>query len=193
MFEYIKGTLTVAAPTHCVVEAAGVGYLLNISLTTFETLKEGSEVRLLVHPIYREDNQQLFGFTTPEERDLFRHLIGVSGVGANTARMMLSSMQPAELINAIATEQVKALKTIKGIGLRTAERIVVDLKDKIKQPEGAGEIFASKDNTTQDEALSALMMLGFPKKPAEKVIVQILKAEAGLTVEAIIKRALKQL
>lgn len=193
MFEYIKGTITVLAPTHCVIEAAGVGYLINISLTTFSDLNEGTEIKLLVHPIYREDAQQLYGFTTENERTLFRSLIGVSGVGANTARMMLSSMIPSELISAIVTEQVGILKGIKGIGLKTAERIIVDLKDKLKQISITGEIMTPQGNTMNEEALSALMMLGFPRKPAEKVIGQILKSDAGLSVEAIIKQALKQL
>ena len=193
MFEYIKGTITVLAPTHCVIEASGVGYLINISLTTFSDLREGAEIKLLVHPIYREDAQQLYGFTTENERTLFRSLIGVSGVGANTARMMLSSMVPSELINAIVTEQVGVLKGIKGIGLKTAERIIVDLKDKLKQISITGEIMTPQGNTMNEEALSALMMLGFPRKPAEKVIGQILKSNSGLSVEAIIKQALKQL
>lgn len=193
MFEYIKGKISVLAPTHCVVEAAGVGYLINISLTTYSDLKEGIESKVLVHGIYREDNQLLYGFSGDSERALFRQLIGVSGVGANTGRMMLSSMRPSELTNAIVNEQVSVLKTIKGIGLRTAERIVVDLKDKLKQMDDSGEIIHLQDNTINEEALSALMMLGFSRKPAEKVIGQILKTNADFSVEAIIKQALKQL
>lgn len=193
MFEYIKGIITVLTPTHCVVETAGVGYLVSISLTTYSDLKEGSDIRLLVHPIYREDAQLLYGFITENERTLFRQLIGVSGVGPNTARMMLSSLHPSELIEAIVNEQVTVIKGIKGIGLKTAERIIVDLKDKLKQISTEGEIITLQGNTMNEEALSALMMLGFPRKNAEKVIGQILKLDADLSVEAIIKRALKQL
>lgn len=193
MFDYFKGKIAKLTPTECVVDINGVGYLLNISLTTYSGLKQGEQTELLAHAIYREDNQQLFGFSAPEERELFRQLISVSGVGANTARMMLSSMRPSELINAITTGQVKTLKSIKGIGLRTAERIVVDLKDKVTQSGEEVDFISSEGNTTNEEALSALMMLGFTKKPVEKAIGQILKDEPGLSVEEIIKRALKKL
>ncbi len=193
MFEYIKGTLTKLSPAHCVLDVGGIGYLLSISLTTYSDLKEGGTYQLLVHAIYREDNQQLFGFSTGDERELFRQLISVSGVGANTARMMLSSLRPAEIISAITNEQVKILKGIKGIGLRTAERIIVDLKDKVKQKEIDGQILTHEGNTTNEEALSALVMLGFAKKQVEKIIGQILKTNPGLSVEEIIKLALKKL
>jgi Holliday junction DNA helicase RuvA len=193
MFEYIRGVITRLSPAHCVIDVSGIGYLLNISLTTYSDLKESEEKELLVHAIYREDNQQLFGFSSEGERTLFRHLISVSGVGANTARMMLSSMPPNQLINAIVNEEVAALKSIKGIGQRSAERIVVDLKDKVKIGEDSGEIFDHAGNTTNEEALSALMMLGFAKKPVEKVMGQLLKNDPGLSVEDIIKQALKKL
>ncbi len=193
MFDYFRGKITRLSPTHCVIDINGVGYLLNISLTTYSELKEGEAFKLMAHAIYREDNQQLFGFSSSDERELFRQLISVSGVGANTARMMLSSMRPNELVSAITQEQVTALKGIKGIGLRTAERIVVDLKDKVKQTGQDQEIISSEGNTTNEEALSALMMLGFSKKPVEKAIGQILKGDPDLTVEEIIKRALKKL
>jgi Holliday junction DNA helicase RuvA len=193
MFEYVRGVITVLSPAHCVIDVGGVGYLLNISLTTYSDLKESEEKKLLVHAIYREDNQQLFGFSTEDERTLFRHLISVSGVGANTARMMLSSMPPNQLIGAIVNEEVAALKSIKGIGQRSAERIVVDLKDKVKIGDQSGEIFTHQDNTTNEEALSALVMLGFAKKSVEKVVGQLLKKDPGLSVEEIIKQALKKL
>ncbi|PLX18924.1 MAG: Holliday junction branch migration protein RuvA [Salinivirgaceae bacterium] len=193
MFEYIRGQITRLSPAHCVIDVGGVGYMLNISLSTYSDLKLSEEKELLVHAIYREDNQQLFGFSSEDERTLFRQLISVSGVGANTARMMLSSMPPNQLISAIVNEEVAALKSIKGIGQRSAERIVVDLKDKVKIGEESGEIFAHQGNTTNEEALSALMMLGFPKKPVEKVVGQLLKNDPGLTVEDIIKQALKKL
>jgi Holliday junction DNA helicase RuvA len=193
MFEYIRGIISRLSPAHCVIDVNGVGYMLNISLSTYSDLKLSDEKELLVHAIYREDNQQLFGFSTEDERTLFRQLISVSGVGANTARMMLSSMPPNQLISAIVNEEVAALKSIKGIGQRSAERIVVDLKDKVKRGEESGEIFAHQGNTTNEEALSALMMLGFPKKPVEKVVGQLLKNDPGLSVENIIKQALKKL
>lgn len=193
MFEYIRGVITRLSPAHCVIDVNGIGYLLNISLTTYSDLKESEEKELLVHAIYREDNQQLFGFSSEDERTLFRHLISVSGVGANTARMMLSSMPPNQLISAIVNEEVTALKSIKGIGQRSAERIVVDLKDKVKIGDDSGEIFTHEGNTINEEALSAMMMLGFAKKPVEKVMGQLLKNDPGLSVEDIIKQALKKL
>jgi Holliday junction DNA helicase RuvA len=171
MFEYVRGVITVLSPAHCVIDVGGVGYLLNISLTTYSDLKESEEKKLFGSCAFlyiaRTINSFL-GFSTEDERTLFRHLISVSGVGANTARMMLSSMPPNQLLEPIVNEEVAALKSIKGIGQRSAERIVVDLKDKVKIGDQSGEIFTHQDNTTNEEALSALVMLGFAKKRSKK-------------------------
>ncbi len=193
MIEYIKGNIAELSPTHLVIETSGVGYFINISLTTFTKLEGKSECRILVHEIIREESHQLFGFAENREREIFRHLISVSGVGAATSRMMLSSLTPDEIEKAILGSDVNTLKSIKGIGLKTAQRIIVDLKDKLGKPEGTGEIFAFTDNTKREEALSALVMLGFGKNAVLKVLDRIVKEEKGLSVEDLIKKALKSL
>ena len=147
----------------------------------------------MVHEVIREDAHQLYGFADQEERDIFRHLISVSGVGASTARMMLSSLSPAEIEKSIISSDADLLKSVKGIGLKTAQRIIVDLRDKIGKLAGSGEIFAFADNTRRDEALSALVMLGFAKGAVSKVLDKIVREEKDLTVEEMIKRALKNL
>jgi len=193
MIEYIKGEITSLTPTFVVIESYGVGYMVNISLTSFSKLEGKKEFRILIHEVIREDSHQLFGFTDNVERDIFRHLISVSGVGANTARMMLSSLSPAEIEQAILGSDVNILKSVKGIGLKTAQRIIVDLKDKLGKQGGNDEIFAFADNTKRDEALSALVMLGFAKSAVSKVLDKIVREEKNLTVEDMIKRALKNL
>jgi holliday junction DNA helicase RuvA len=193
MIDYIKGTITQLTPAFIIVETGGVGYFINISLTTFSKLEGKSELKMLVHEVIREDAHQLYGFADQEERDIFRHLISVSGVGASTARMMLSSLSPAEIEKSIIGSDVDLLKSVKGIGLKTAQRIIIDLRDKIGKQAGSGEIFAFADNTRRDEALSALVMLGFAKGAVLKVLDKIVREEKNLTVEEIIKRALKNL
>jgi Holliday junction DNA helicase RuvA len=193
MIDYIKGAITRITPTFLTIETSGVGYLINISLTTFSKLEGKGEFKILVHEVIREDSHQLFGFADKEERDIFRLLISVTGVGANTARMMLSSLSHGEIEKAIAGSDVNTLKGVKGIGLKTAQRIIVDLKDKIGKQAGTGEIFAFADNTKREEALSALVMLGFAKSTVSKVLDKIVREEKSLTVEDIIKRALKNL
>ena len=193
MIDYIKGTITQITPTFLTIETEGVGYFVNISLTTFSKLEGKNEHKLLVHEVIREDSHQLFGFADKEEREIFRLLISVSGVGAATARMMLSSLNPAEIEKAIIGSEVNILKSVKGIGLKTAQRIIVDLKDKLGKQAGTGEIFAFSDNTKREEALSALVMLGFAKSAVSKVLDKILMEEKNLTVEDLIKRALKNL
>lgn len=193
MIEFIKGHIAELTPTYTVIETAGVGYFLNISLTTFTKLEGKAEYRILIHEVIREDSHQLFGFADLREREIFRHLISVSGVGAATSRMMLSSLTPVEIEKAILSSDVNTLKSIKGIGLKTAQRIIVDLKDKLGKPEGTGEIFAFTDNTKREEALSALVMLGFGKNAILKVLEKITKEEKGLSVEELIKKALKSL
>jgi Holliday junction DNA helicase RuvA len=193
MIDYIKGSITQITPAFLTIEAGGIGYFINISLTTFTRLEGKNDYKILVQEIIREDSHQLFGFADKEERDVFRLLISVTGVGAATARMMLSSLNPAEIEKAIIGSDVNLLKSVKGIGLKTAQRIIVDLKDKLGKQTGTSEIFAFADNTNRDEALSALVMLGFAKSAVSKIIEKIVREEKNLTVEDMIKRALKNL
>ena len=193
MIDYIKGEITQITPTFLTMETGGIGYLINISINTFSKLEGKKEFKILIHEIIREDSHQLFGFADFEERDIFRLLISVSGVGANTARMMLSSLNPAEIEKAILGSDANLLKSIKGIGLKTAQRIIVDLKDKLGKHVGSDEIFAFADNTKREEALSALVMLGFDKSAVSKVLDKIVREEKNLTVEDMIKKALKNL
>jgi len=193
MIDYIKGTITQITPAFVTVETYGVGYFISISLTTFSNLEKKSEVKILIHEVIREDTHQLYGFAETGEREIFRHLISVTGVGANTARMMLSSLNPSEIEHAIVGSDVNLLKSVKGIGLKTAQRIIVDLKEKLGKQVSSGEIFAVSDNTNREEALSALVMLGFAKSAVSKVIDKIVREEKNLTVEEMIKRALKNL
>lgn len=191
MIEYIKGQIAELTPTYAVVECGGIGYLLNITLQTFTRLEGANEARLLVHEAIREDAWQLYGFIDEDERSIFRLLIGVSGVGANTARMILSSFQSQELSYIIMNGDHARLKNVKGIGLKTAQRIIVDLKDKIKAP---GDTLinqpAGQSSDTFDEALAALIMLGFAKPQSQKALKKIFDADPTIKVEAAIKRAL---
>lgn len=191
MIDYITGRIAELTPAFIVVDNGGIGYFASISLSTYSSLEGKTECRLLVHEVIREDSHQLFGFSDKDERDMFRLLITVSGVGANTARMMLSSLTHDEVEKAILGSDVNTLKGIKGIGLKTAQRIIVDLKDKIGKHTGTGEIFAFTDNTRREEALSALVMLGFGKSAVLKALDGIIRQEKNLTVEDLIKRALK--
>ncbi len=193
MIDYIKGPITRITPAFLIVETGGVGYYLNISLNTFSKLEKKSEFRILVHEVIREDAHQLFGFADEEEREIFRLLISVTGVGASTARMVLSSLQPLEIERAITASDVNVLKSVKGIGLKTAQRIIVDLRDKVGKIAGGGEIFGISDNTNKEEALSALVMLGFGKSAVIKVLDKITREEKSLTVEDMIRKALKNL
>ena len=193
MIDYIKGTITQITPTFLTLETGGLGYFINISLSTFSKLEGKSEFKVLVHEVIREDSHLLFGFADVEERDIFRLLISVTGVGANTARMMLSSLSSVEIEKAILGSDVNVLKSVKGIGLKTAQRIIIDLKDKLGKTAGTGEIFAFSDNTKREEALSALVMLGFAKSAVSKILDKIVREEKNLTVEDLIKKALKNL
>jgi Holliday junction DNA helicase RuvA len=193
MIDYIKGTITQVNPTFITLETGGIGYFINISVNTFSKLESKTEIKILIHEVIREDSHLLFGFAESSERDIFRLLISVTGVGANTARMMLSSISPEEIEKAILGSDVNILKSVKGIGLKTAQRIIVDLKDKLGKQAGSAEIFAFSDNTNREEALSALVMLGFAKNAVSKVLDKIVREEKNLTVEDIIKRALKNL
>jgi Holliday junction DNA helicase RuvA len=193
MIDYIKGLITQITPTFLTIETGGIGYFINISINTFSKLEGKNEYKVLVHEVIREDSHLLFGFADSEERDIFRLLISVSGVGANTARMMLSSLSSSEIEKAILGSDVNVLKSVKGIGLKTAQRIIIDLKDKVGKQAGSGEIFAFSDNTKREEALSALVMLGFAKSAVTKILDKIVREEKNLTVEDMIKRALKNL
>ena len=197
MFEYIKGELVEVAPAYAVVEAAGVGYFLNISLTTYSEIEKQSATKLFAHHIVREDVEMLYGFATREERDLFRLLISVSGVGGNTARMILSTYSPTELRNIIATGNAVLLKNVKGLGLKTAQKIIVDLSGKMldlpKYDAAAAALSVAQTPEAYDEALSALIMLGFAKTASEKVLRKLFADDASLSVEDAVRGALKQL
>jgi holliday junction DNA helicase RuvA len=193
MIDYIKGTITEINPASVTLESGGIGYFVSISVNTFSKLDGKTEFKLLIHEVIREDAHQLFGFADNIERDIFRQLISVSGIGAGTARMMLSSLSPDEIEKAILDSNVNILKSVKGIGLKTAQRVIVDLKDKVGKQSSAGEIFTLADNTKRDEALSALVMLGFARSAVLKVLDKIVREEKNLTVEDLIKRALKNL
>lgn len=204
MIEYIKGELTELNPTMAVVEAAGVGYALNISLNTFSAIQGKEQVKIFVHEAImtggRDDSYTLYGFSTKQEREFYRLLITVSGVGSNTARMILSAMSPAELSNAIASGDERLLKGVKGIGLKTAQRIIVDLRDKM-----GGDLFAGAatgaavmptaaiNRQTHDEAMAALTMLGFSPAPTAKVVNALLQEHPDMPVEQVVKMALKMI
>lgn len=198
MIEYVKGTLAELTPALAVVECCGVGYGLNISLNTYSALQERKDVKLFVYESIREDAHVLYGFSEKRERELFLLLVSVSGIGGNTARMILSALTPAELCDVIGSGNEKVLKAVKGIGLKTAQRIIVDLKDKIgavmdgDSPVSA-KSFVAESPEVQEEAVAALTMLGFPPAPSHKVVAAILKEEPSAPVERVIKLALKRL
>ena len=201
MIEYIKGELAELTPALAVVEAAGVGYAINISLNTYSAIEGKKEVKLFIHEALstggRDDSYTLYGFATKKERELYRLLITVSGVGANTARMILSSLSASELGNAIASGNDKLLKSVKGIGLKTAQRIIVDLKDKVLSLGITQEMSATGvgqpivESPVKEEAVSALVMLGFSPAPSAKVVDQVMKDNPGIEVQQVVKLALK--
>lgn len=194
MIHHLKGILTENSPTHAVIECGGIGYLVHVSLNTAEKLKAGDQVTLLIQEIIREDAHELYGFVDDSERESFRLLTSVSGVGANTARMVLSSMTPSQLTQVIMAKDAEAFKQIKGIGAKTAQRIIVDLNDKFPAFEEGGEKKSTSGNTTRSEALLALSSLGFDRTKASKTLDKILKTEGStISVEELIKLALKQL
>lgn len=198
MIEYIKGELAEATPALAVVDCNGVGYGINVSLNTYSAIQGKKEVKLFIYEAIREDAYVLYGFSTKQERELFLLLISVPGIGGNTARMILSALSPRELCNVISTGNDKLLKTVKGIGLKTAQRIIVDLKDKIASTdlEETGTVASVRitvNSEIYEEAVAALVMLGFAQAPSQKAVINILKAEPDATVEQVIKLALKML
>lgn len=199
MIEYIKGGIAELSPATAIVDCNGLGYAVNISLNTYAAIQGKKECKLYIYEAIREDAYVLYGFASKQERELFLLLISVSGIGGNTARMILSALSPSELINVISTENATLLKTVKGIGLKTAQRVIVDLKDKIKtggmSVDGAamGNIISPANAQVQEEAVAALTMLGFAQVPSQKVVLGILKEEPNAPVEQVIKLALKRL
>ena len=197
MYEYISGLVTDLAPTYAVIDAAGVGYYINISLHTYAAIEGEKSARLYVHFAVREDAQVLYGFATKLERELFRQLISVSGVGGNTARMILSTYSTSELRNIIATENAVLLKNVKGLGLKTAQKIIVELSGKMLElgadRDVAPVVAGNQDNAVLDETLAALVMLGFQKGASEKVVKAILNESPSISVEEAVRQALRRL
>lgn len=193
MIAHLEGRLVEKTPTDVVIDCHGVGYLVHISLHTFSLLPDSEKIKLYTYLQIKEDAHTLFGFAEKAERELFKLLISVSGVGAGTARTMLSSLEPRQIIGHIGTSNVAAIQSIKGIGAKTAQRVILDLKDKVLKLYDLEEVSAPGYNTNRDEALSALEVLGFNKKLAEKAVEKILTQDPSATVEAIIKLALKNL
>ena len=193
MITHIQGKLTEKNPTHVVIDCNGVGYMLNISLHTYSQIPEGENLKLYTHLQVKEDSHTLYGFSSLAEREIFRLLISVSGIGSSIARTMLSSLTPKQIREGIANSDVALIQSIKGIGAKTAQRVILDLKDKILKIYDIDEVSVSKDNTNKDEALSALEVLGFAKKQAERVVDKIMIAQPDANIETIIKQALKNL
>ncbi|MCP4312816.1 MAG: Holliday junction branch migration protein RuvA [Bacteroidetes bacterium] len=191
MYEFIEGEFVEKSPAHLIVQAGHLAYYINISVNTYSQVSNLSGGRVYLHFVVREDAQILYGFGSREEREIFRLLISVSGVGANTARLIISSLSPDEVTQAILAGNVSVLQGIKGIGAKSAQRLIVDLKDKVGKGAGIDELFFSQDNTSREEALSALVALGFPKKSVEKILTRILSEQPELTVEEVVKAALK--
>ena len=192
MYEYISGKITELNPAYVVVEANSIGYIIHISLHTYSVLDKKETAKVYTHQIVREDVNMLYGFSDKSEREIFRLLISVSGIGPNTARVMLSSLKAGEIKKAIRTEDVATIKSVKGIGVKTAQRVIIDLRDKIDKTEvEETSDSVSTSNTTCFEASSALTMLGFPKTKAEKVVSTIFSKENEITVEELVKKALK--
>ena len=193
MIDHLKGRLIEFSPTHAVIECNGVGYYCHISLNTFSQLGSKDEVLLKTHLAIREDAHTLYGFGDEVERNMFRLLISVSGVGASTGRMILSALSPGEVGAAISSEDVTLLKSIKGIGAKSAQRIIIDLKDKIEKEGVSVDVSGLSGNTIRNEALSALVVLGFDKKQAEKALGKVMENNSGLGLDELIKQALKRL
>lgn len=195
MIDYIKGTLVELNPTEAIIECNGIGYSTLISLQTYEGLNGNKDVKIYIHHYLREDEELYYGFASKDERDLFRLLIGVSGIGASTARMMLSSLTSDEIRNAIIAEDINKIKSIKGIGLKSAQRLILELKDKIVKGGGSSstQLFSTASNAAAEEATTALILLGFTKANVNKAVSAVLKEAPGASLEEIIKLSLKKL
>ncbi|MCK5442411.1 MAG: Holliday junction branch migration protein RuvA [Maribacter sp.] len=193
MITHLKGKLVEKNPTYVVIECAGIGYFVNISLNTFSSIKDEENISLFTHLQIKEDSHTLFGFAERSEREIFRLLLSVSGIGSSTARTMLSSLSPAQIRDAIASGDVPTIQGIKGIGAKTAQRVILDLRDKILKVYDIDEVSVNSNNTNKEEALSALEVLGFVRRQAEKAVDKVLSQDTSLSVEDIIKRALKNL
>ncbi|MDC1471937.1 Holliday junction branch migration protein RuvA [Flavobacteriaceae bacterium] len=193
MITHIQGKLVEKTPTHVIVDCNGTGYFINISLHTFSQLTDQESIKILTHLQVKEDSHTLYGFMSSAEREIFRLLISVSGIGANTARTMLSSLTPIQIREGIAVGDVPLIQSVKGIGLKTAQRVIIDLKDKVLKIYDIDETSLPQNNTNKDEALSALEVLGFMKKQSERVIDKVVKETPDASVEFIIKEALKNL
>jgi len=193
MISHLRGKLVEKYPTHLIVECGGMGYFVNISLHTYSLVKDREDILIYTHLLIKEDSHSLFGFAEPSEREIFRLLISVSGVGPSTGRAVLSSLSPSEVRDAIIQGDVPTIQGVKGIGAKTAQRLILDLKDKILKVETGGELSPQTNNTNKEEALSALEVLGFPRKQSEKVVERVVSGDSSLSVEDIIKQALKNL
>ena len=195
MIDYIKGNIAEINPTEAIIECYGVGYRALISLQTYEILNGKTEVKIYIHHYLREDEELYYGFATKDERELFRLLVSVSGIGASTARMMLSSLTSDEIRNAIIAEDINKIKSIKGIGMKSAQRLVLELKDKVVKGAGADNtvLFSPSANGAADEATTALVMLGFTKANVNKAVAAVLKEKPSASLEEIIKLSLKRL
>ena len=193
MIHHLKGQLIEKNPTYLVIACNGVGYMVHISLHTFSLIPDSENISIFTHLQVKEDSHTLYGFYQKSERDIFRLLISVSGVGTSTARTMLSSLEPNQVKEAIANGDVPTIQSVKGIGAKTAQRVILDLKDKILKVYGEDEVFVPQDNTIKEEALSALETLGFARKQATRVVDRIMKDSTNPTVESTIKMALKNL
>jgi Holliday junction DNA helicase RuvA len=193
IYEYITGKLTDLTPAAAVLEQGGIGYQIQISLQTYAAIRGQESVVLMIEEVIREDAHTLFGFHTREEREMFRLLVSVNGIGPNTARMMLSSLTTPDIRRAIQTDNVNLLKSVKGVGIKTAQRVIIDLRDKLAKTEESAGIFPTTGNTSRDEALSALVMLGFGRNESVKALDQILKDAPSTGPEELVKLALKKL
>jgi len=193
MITHLKGKLVEKSPTNVVIEVNGIGYWVNISLTTFSQIPDNENIKLYTHLQIKEDSHSLYGFYSKKERDIFRLLISVSGVGTSTARTMLSSLDPQQVVEAISSNNVSIVQSVKGIGSKTAQRLIIELRDKILKIYDLDETYVNSNNTTREEALSALEVLGINKKSSERLVDNIIKENQDISVEEIIKETLKNI
>ena len=193
MITHLKGKLVEKSPTNVVIEVNGIGYWINITLTTFSQIPDNENIKLYTHLQIKEDSHSLYGFYSKKEREIFRLLISVSGVGTSTARTMLSSLDPQQVVEAISSNNVSIVQSVKGIGSKTAQRLIIELRDKILKIYDLDETYVNSNNTTREEALSALEVLGINKKSSERLVDNIIKENQDISVEEIIKETLKNI